>query len=226
MTMRSIALALALGTALASSAFAQAQTPAPAQAPAIPEAAQRFQAYVTSEVYKKSVSQLAVIGDTISAPDCKEHKPVERTAITVFGPPMFTEAEHPLAGLWMDRIKMNRCGTAVLQNILVRAQNNGQAPQMALKMPGMTAANPPMQDTVMKDVLASLAKGKCTDQTKIIPVDSRQDKETKKRKVDEKGMLTEGAWKEIWTFTACGKKAEIGVEFSADGKGGLSHKVK
>jgi hypothetical protein len=224
MTMRSIALALVFGTVAASSALAQAQ--APAQSPAIPEAAQRFQAYVTGEVYKKSISQLAVIGDTISAPDCKDHKPVERVAITVFGPPAFTEAEHPQAGLWMDRIKVNRCGTTVVQNILVRAQANGQPPQMALKMPGTTAANPPMQDTVMKDVIASLAKGKCSDQTRIIPVNSKIDKDTKPRKIDEKGMLIEGAWKETWSFTACGKKTDIGVEFAADGKGGLNHKIK
>ncbi|OAN47043.1 hypothetical protein A6A05_15915 [Magnetospirillum moscoviense] len=212
-----------MGTLCASQALAQ-QPPAAPQA--IPEALQRFQAYATSDAYKKTVSQIATIGDSISAPECKEHKPMERAAITIFRPAAFGEGPHPVDGLWMDRIKMSRCGTPVMQNILVRAQANGQPPQMQLKMPGATSANPPMQDKVMQDVLASLAKGKCTDQTKIIPVDSKLDKETKPRKIDGKGMLVEGAWKETWVFTACGKKANIGVEFTADGKGDLAHKVK
>ncbi|CAA7615622.1 1,4-alpha-glucan-branching enzyme 1 [Magnetospirillum sp. LM-5] len=221
--MRVLSFALVMGTLAASQALAQQ---APADQQGVPEALRRFQAYATSDAYKKTVSQIATIGDSISAPECKEHKPMERAAVTIFKPALFGEGLHPVDGLWMDRIKMSRCGTPVMQNILVRAQANGQPPQMQLKMPGATSANPPMQDAVMTDVLASLAKGKCSDQTKIIPVDSKLDKEIKPRKIDAKGMLTEGAWKETWVFNACGKKTNIGVEFAADGKGSLTHKVK
>lgn len=224
--MRSIAFALAL--LAAAPAFAQSPAPAPAQdpAPAADNPAARFQAYATSEGYRNSIGQLAVMGDTVSAPECKKHQPKERAALTVFMPPMFGEGLHPTSGLWMDRIKMDRCGTITFQNVLVQAQANGQPPMVSLKMPGQTAANPPMQDLVMKEVVAAVTKGKCTDIGKIIPVDSKVNKETKPRKVNQQGMLVEGAWKETWTFNACGKKVNATVDFVTDGKGGLSHKVK
>ena len=224
--MRSIAFALAL--LAAAPALAQSPAPAPAPAPAATadNPAAKFQAYATSDAYRKTIGQLAVMGDTVSAPECKTHQPKERAALTVFMPPMFGEGMHPTSGLWLDRIKMDRCGTITFQNILVQAQPNGQPPMLSLKMPGQTGANPPMQDLVMKDVVTALTKGKCTDIAKIIPVDSKVDKETKPRKVDQKGMLVEGAWKETWIFNACGKKVNATVDFVTDGKGGLSHKVK
>jgi hypothetical protein len=224
---RSFALAFVLATVTATAALAQTQPQQPA-APAAgaPDTAQRFQAYVTSEGYKKTISQLATFGDTVSDPACKEHKPKERASMTVYGPMVFGEGFHPVSGMWMDRIKVDRCGTQVIQNVLVRARDGGQPPQMALTMPGGTAATPPMQDLVMKDVLAKFAKGTCKDQTRVIPNNTKIDKESKPRKIDSRGMLIEGAWKETWTFHACGKLASVGVEFATDGKGGLSHKVK
>lgn len=218
-------LALAAALAASAPAFAQnAQTPAaPAAQPENP--AQRFERYATSDGYKKSIGQIAVMGSTISYPECKEHKAVKRASITIYAGPTFAEGAHPVTGLWMDRIQIDRCGKPGYQNILVQAQP-GTTPKAALKMPGLTNANPPMQDLVMKDVMAELAKKKCTDQAQIIPVDTALGKEGKPRKINEKGMLVEGAWKETWTFRACGKQVNATVDFAADGKGGLTHKVK
>lgn len=221
------AFALVLGSAAAAPALAQSAPEQPAPAQAQPQdPAQRFQAYVTNDGYKAMIGQLAVMGDTISAPDCKEHKPQERASLTIYAPPLFENGLHPVGGLWVDRIKMNRCGTNTFQNILIQAQKGGQPPRAALMMPGATMTNPPMQGLVTKDILEALAKKQCTDQSKIIPVDTKRDKETKPMKLDDKGMIVEGIWKETWTFRACGKTVNATVDLSADGKGGLSHKVK
>lgn len=218
------ALALALGSA-ALPALAQSVPEQPAQGqPQDP--AQRFQGYVTNDGYKSMIGQLAVMGDTISAPECKEHKPQERASMTIYAPPLFEAGQHPVSGLWVDRIKMNRCGTATFQNILIQAQRDGQPPRAALMMPGTTMANPPMQNLIMKDILDGLTKKQCTDQSKIVPVDTKRDKETKAMKLDDKGMIVQGAWKEIWTFKACGKTVTATVDINSDGKGGLAHKVK
>lgn len=215
----------AVAAALVAAAPALAQNAA--EQPAQPQnPAQRFQAYVTSQGYKNMISQLAVMGDTISAPECKEHKPQERASLTVFGPPVFQDGVHPVSGLWIDRIKMNRCGATTFQNILIQANKEGQPPRSALMMPGTTMANPPLQNLIMKDVLDGLAKKKCTDQAQIIPVDTKHEKESKAIKLDEKGMIVEGAWKETWTFKACGKPVNVSIDINADGKGGLAHKVK
>jgi hypothetical protein len=198
----------------------------PGQAPASQDPAQRFQAYATSDSYKTMISQLATMGDTISVPECKEHKPLERASLTIYQPPMFEAGPHPVAGLWIDRIKMNRCGATTFQNVLIQANRDGQPPRAALMMPGATMANPPMQNLIMKDILAALAKNKCTDQSQIIPVDTKMEKESKPMKVDDKGMIIEGAWKESWSLKACGKAVKAIIDINSDGKGGLTHKVK
>ena len=223
-----IALALVLAAA-AQPALAQNVPDQSSQAPAAgqpQDPAQRFQAYVTSDGYKGMLAQLAVMGDTISAPECKDHKPQERASLTIYGPPLFEAGAHPVSGLWLDRIKMSRCGTATFQNILIQAQKDGQPPRAALMLPGTTMANPPMQNVLMKDVVEQLAKKNCTDPTKIIPVDTKRDKELKPIKLDDKGMIVEGSWKETWTFKACGKTVNAAIDINADGKGGLAHKVK
>lgn len=221
----SFALALVLA-ASAQPVLAQNISDQPAAAPGAQDPAQRFQAYATSDGYKNMISQLATMGDTISVPDCKEHKPQERASLTIYQPPLFEAGLHPVSGLWVDRIKMNRCGATTFQNVLIQANKDGQPPRAALLMPGTTMANPPMQNLVMKDILAGLSKNKCTDQTQIIPVDTKREKETKALKLDEKGMITEGAWKETWTFKACGKTVNATIDINSDGKGGLVHKVK
>lgn len=188
--------------------------------------AQHFQAYVTSDGYKKLMAQLAMVGESVSAPECKAAKPVERASLTVYVPPLFETGVHPVSGLWVDRIKIDRCGATNFQNILVQAQPGDKAPRAALLMPGTTLTNPPMQSLIMKDVLEGLAKKKCTDQAQIVPAGTSRDKEVKPVKLNEKGMIVEGAWKETWSFRACGKVVKATIDISADGKGSLTHKVK
>jgi hypothetical protein len=223
-------LAFALVLAATQPVLAQTVSEQPAQAPnSAPtqglDPGQRFQAYVTSEGYKSMLAQLAVMGETVSAPECKDHAPKERAGLTVYGPPLFEAGPHPVAGLWVDRIRMDRCGTTSFQNVLLQAQKDGTPPRAALLMPGSTMTNPPMQKLIMTDVLAGLEK-KCPDQAKIIPVLTKMEKESTPLKVDEKGMITQGAWKETWTFKACGKTVNATIELSANGKGTLNHKVK
>lgn len=214
-----------LAAALASTA-AGAQENKPVD-PATMSPMDRFQAFVTSEGYKQMVGQLATMGETVSAPECKEIKPRERMDLSLFQAPNFGTGENPIGGIWRDRIKMDRCGTPSYQNILIQGHPDGTLPpRAALLMPGLTAANPPMQSMVMKDVLAQLEKKKCADQSQIVPVSTAQDKESVKRKVDDKGMLVAGTWTENWVFNACGKKVTANVEFKADGKGALTHKIK
>lgn len=227
--MRFGSLVVALAVAAAAPAVAQTvpeQQPGQAAGAPSQDPAQRFQGYVTSDGYKKMIGQLAVMGDTISAPDCKEHKPQERASLTIYGPPHFEAGVHPVSGLWVDRIKMSRCGVTTFQNILIQANKEGQPPRAALMMPGTTMANPPLQNLIMKDVLDNLAKKKCSDQSQIIPVDTKHEKESKAIKLDDKGMIVDGAWKETWTLKACGKVTNFSVDIAADGKGGLTHKVK
>ena len=222
-----IAAALVLAAA-ASPALAQNVPDQPAGAAPAPSAnpVERFQAYVQLDGYKSMLSQMATVGETVSAPECKEHKAVSHTIMAVFVPPAFADGLHPIQGVWLDRAVMQRCGIEVFQNVLFQARAADKPPAAALLLPGATATIPPKQAEVMKDVLDGLAKKNCSDQSQIIPVNTKRDKEIKPLKIDEKGKVVEGAWKETWTLKACGKTVNATVDLTADGKGGLAHKVK
>ena len=229
--MRSGIFAFAALMAVAAPALAQTtEQPATGLAPgaaASPQnPAEHFKAYATSEGYKKTIGQMAVMGSTVSHPDCKDQKALNRAEMIFYVYPQFAEGMHPVSGVWQDRIRMETCGQTTYQNILLEAQTGGLPPKIALLMPGLTVATPPAQNLILKDVIDGLTAKKCADTTKIIPVDTAMDKETKPRKVNDKGVLVQGAWKETWTFRACGKNVKANVELSADGKGGLTHKVK
>lgn len=39
------------------------------------------------------------------------------------------------------------------------------------------------------------------------------------------GVRFKGGWRELWTYSACGRRAELPVEFTADGQGGAYYKL-
>ncbi|CAA7616671.1 hypothetical protein [Magnetospirillum sp. UT-4] len=214
---------LALGLILAATpAFAQQQEAQPA-APTSQQA--RFQDYLQQAGYKNMLGQFAMMGDAISYPECKQREPAAHTIVAIFVPPNFTEALHPNAGRWVDRVMVKSCGAEHVHNVLLQAQPDNKPPAAQLRLPGVTATVPSMQDKIVAEIIALLAKQKCTDQAKIIPVDTKKDKELKALKMDQ-GKVVDGAWRETWLFRACGKKVSASVELTADGKGGFAHKVK
>lgn len=223
--MRSGIFALAAALAVTAPAFAQTAQQ-PAATAQTQNAAERFKAYATSEGYKKNIGQLAVMGASVSHPECKDQKALNRSELIFYSYPQFGEGLHPVTGLWQDRIRMDSCGQSGHQNILLKAQPDGKPPEVALLMPGTSAATPPVQNLILKDIITALAAKNCSDTTLIIPSDTAMGKESKPRKVNAKGVLIEGAWKEVWTFRACGKTVKANVDLNADGKGGLVHKVK
>ncbi len=199
-----------------------------AAVPAVADEAtdKRFQAYVTSKEYSNVIGQFAVLADSLAMPSCKEHAPRERADLTIFTAPGFGGAEdvHPNAGMWRDRVKMSQCGKTSYQNIMVQAQA-GKPPKFAFAMPGLTAANPPLQDVVMHDIVEQFKKAGCTDLSKVVPVDSKQADQGTPRRIDERGMLVEGSWKETWVMRGCSKVTNFDISFAADGKGGMNHQV-
>jgi hypothetical protein len=221
-------LAVALVLAAASPALAQNahELPGTLPAPAAPGDPERFKAYIASPGYQGFLGQIAIGGENISAPECKEPKLVSHSVVAMFVLPDFGEGVHPHAGAWLDRVTMDRCGTKVFQNVAMRASPDNKPPAAALMLPGETGTTPAKQGEVINDLIAAFAKAKCSDPTRIIPVNTKMEKAAKPPRLDESGRLIEGNWKETWSFNACGKPAKATVEFTADGKGGLTHKVK
>lgn len=40
------------------------------------------------------------------------------------------------------------------------------------------------------------------------------------------GVYYAGSWREAWTFTVCGKRVEVPIEFTADGQSGASYNIR
>jgi hypothetical protein len=221
-------LAVALVLAAAAPALAQnaPELPGTLPAPTASSDPERFKAYIGSQGYQGFLGQIAMNGESISAPECKQPKLISHSVVAMFALPSFGEGVHPHAGAWLDRVTMDRCGTQVFQNIAMRASPENKPPAAALMLPGETGTTPNKQGEVIADLITAFAKAKCNDPSKIIPVNTKVEKAAKPLKLDEQGRLIEGNWKETWSFNACGKPAKATIEFTADGKGGLAHKVK
>lgn len=186
--------------------------------------AEAFRLYVTSEDYKMKVGQAAMASEKYLEAGCAEARPTERADLTVFEAPVFEAGQpHPAAGVWRDRLKVDRCGKIAFHNILILAQK-GQAPQFGWLLPGDTAAMPPLQAETIKMVAKrgeNVAKN-CTDSKTFRVLDTRREAVVTEPKRDEKTGIVAGKWREIWTAKLCNKPYDVAVEFGTDGSGRMT----
>ncbi|MDA8230570.1 MAG: hypothetical protein M0006_04445 [Magnetospirillum sp.] len=210
--------AMAVLAALAAAIPAAAQTPGNGAVAPSPEMA-RFQQYVTSPDYLKSVETVVLGGEHDITPECKGAKALGRVGLVLFAMPKFKDGvAAPVAGAWKDRIRVDRCGSQVTHNVLIDVEPDG--PHVGLLLPGDTDLPVPMQFRALQAGAEEAMKaGKCRDPNRVIVSNTRQDKVLEPVKADPKGILVAGKWREVWTFRACGKDQKVGMVFSADGKG-------
>lgn len=225
MTMRRGMFALAL-TLLAAPVAAQNAAPA-APAQAMPPEMEKLRAFVNTPDYVKHMIGIALAGEKdISGTTCPQPKPEDRAGFMILRPPVFKDGNDvPVAGVWKDQVRIDRCGQKVLHNVLFVAREAG-LPGVGLLLPGGTGAMPELQKKMIQPAaLAAMDKAKCKDANKVIVADTRQDKIIDQPKSNDKGQ-TVGSWQETWVFQACGKTVDLPVLFEADGKGGLNFKFE
>ncbi|MEW5726593.1 MAG: hypothetical protein AB1918_02090 [Pseudomonadota bacterium] len=204
---------------------AAAQQPAQApQAPVPPEIVQ-LRAYVNTPDYVATVVRVALEGEKDIAPECKQPKPVDRTDFRVIRMPAWSALPYPTAGEWVDQIKIDRCGTPVLHNVVFTARSDG-FPAIRLGMPGETALSPRLQLTALPEVLkAGAAALKCKQADKAVVTNTALNKVVEQPKANAKGVVVGGKWVETWTVRACGKTAPVTMELASDGQGGATHRI-
>jgi hypothetical protein len=97
---------------------------------------------------------------------------------------------------------------------------------------GETIANPSlMRDSSFAVAVAAVtaiqrAKPDCTDTKDLDMVGTRIISKSADLSPDWHGSRYAGSWTEGWTFSACGRRAEVPVTFTADGQGGANWNVK
>lgn len=225
------------------------QTLPPSPAPASPEAAaegnggqlpemDKLMKYVGTPEYFKNISTVVLGGEQDIAPECKAPKVLGRVGFVVLGLPHFEgEGVVPVSGRWKDQIAVNRCGPHVVHNVFVTAQGDG--PHVGLLLPGETGLTAEMQmkgQGVKEAFAAAMTASGCSDPAKIIVTNTKHDKLLEEIKANQQGRVTNGKWRELWSFRACGKPQSIAltvtvgaedVSFSAEpAKGGEGKKKK
>jgi hypothetical protein len=150
-------------------------------------------------------------------------------------PVRFAESsDAPTAGVWVDRVDIDRCGTTIAENILVVIDQG--ALKFARLLPGTTKAGPLLQrDALQAAASAATAKNAsaekagakpCPQQDGFIISDTRFVRERIPIVHDSSGKMTAGAWDEAWFFAFCGRQIPIEVHFDGDGQGGTNFTMK
>lgn len=185
-----------------------------------------LRAFVNSPDYVATTARVALEGDHDLAPECTTTQSVARVGFVIVRPPVFQDGNPiPVAGAWKDQIKLDRCGTPVVHNVLVSANPTG-LPAIGLALPGETALSPRLQHLAIADVLKHAGtKLKCKTSEQGVIMDTALDKVVVQPKRNAAGVITEGKWIETWTAKVCGKTLAVKVEMAADGQGAATHKV-
>lgn len=199
---------------------------APAVAQDVPPEIVQLKAYVNAPDYVATTARIALEGDRDLAPECKTAKTMDRVGFVIMERPAFKEGTpHPVNGTWKDQIRVDRCGTPIVHNVLVVARPDG-LPQIGLSLPGETALSPRLQAKVIADVLKQgAARLKCKKADKAVVSDTKLDKVIEQPKANQKGVVVSGKWQETWAVRACDKTTPVSLEMSADGKGAANHKI-
>jgi hypothetical protein len=196
---------------------------------------QRLARYVASHEYADAVMGRAEEADRLRKTGCDQPKALRHALFQVLDPPRFAEgSDVPIAGVWMDRVDIDRCGAAVAENILVVAEEG--AVKFVRLLPGTTRASPLLQHDAMQPAISAAVVKKdnaekagakpCPDQEGTTVSDTRFVRERVPIVNDPSGRMTAGAWDETWTFLFCGREVPVQIYFDADGSGGTNFTVK
>lgn len=180
----------------------------------------KISAYIYSREILTEMSRLGQEQDEKLGLDyrCKNVKdsitPVNATVIAPIDLP--DGAANPVKGAWMLRYVFKRCGYDKTYNAVFVANDQGATPVIQPYYPGSPRAGPALIKTAMPAALTA-AESRFEDKTckDVAVFDMRVSAESQG-----------GAWKEAWTFRACGKLVEVPIDFAPNAKlGGVDFTV-
>lgn len=165
--------------------------------------AKRFLQFRQSAPFRALLMRTVRQADERLPPACDDRKPVGRELVAVPEPVLFKPGRaDPVAGRWIERVAVARCGTTVQHNVFFVASEDGLASLAAV--PGRTRAGIALQRRATTAVATTdRLDGKACDRR--IVVDTRV----------ASAPVSEGAaWDETWTVDACGKRRRWRVVFT------------
>lgn len=175
-----------------------------AQARTDEETIRRFRSFLGSWTYSTLIAKRALDNDDALPPTCGRRRVVGRRIVALPVRPEFIPSrEVPVAGEWVERVAVRRCGRVVHHNIFVSAHRvRGLVARPGF--PGNTRAGLDLQVAVAKAVLKRvLASRRGCRRVDIV-------------NTQVLGRPTEryAPWREAWSAWACGRRVQQTVTFT------------
>jgi len=188
--------------------------PAPAQTA---QDADRFIRLLQSYDYEKLIGAKVLETDQAMAPPCQGERKIEsRQLVTITEAPQFIATRDvPIAGRWLERVTVSRCGRQVRHNVFLFA-SKVRGLHAVVGFPGESRADLDLQFQIGKQVVASARRTN--------PACKRLD--IVEAVLRERNTAAGQPWTEIWTSWVCGTLVHAEVRFSPKPGGGISYVVR
>jgi hypothetical protein len=179
--------------------------------------ADRFIKLVRSYDYEKLVGSKVIETDQQMSPPCQGERKIEsRQIVTVTEAPQFIATRDvPVAGRWLERVVVSRCGRQVRHNVFLFASKL-RGLHAVVGFPGESRADLDLQFQIGKQVVAT-ARRTNTACRKLDIIDITQ---------RERDVPLGRPWTEIWTSWVCGTIVTSEVRYAPKAGGGIAFSVR
>jgi hypothetical protein len=188
--------------------------PAAAQTP---QDADRFIKLLQSYDYEKLIGSKVIETDQQMAPPCQGERKIEgRQLVTVTEAPQFIATrEVPVAGRWLERMTVSRCGKSVRHNVFLQA-SRVRGLHAVVGFPGNSRADLDLQFQIGKQVVTNARRTNAgCKRLDIIDITQR-----------ERNVAPGQPWTEIWTSWVCGILVTSEVRYTPRAGRGIDFSVR
>lgn len=179
--------------------------------------ADRFIKLLQSYDYEKLIGGKVFETDQQMSPPCEAERKIEsRQLVTITEAPQFIATrEVPVAGRWLERVTVSRCGRTVRHNVFLFA-SKVRGLHAVVGFPGESRADVDLQLQIGKQVMANARRTNQGCKRLDIIETVQRDKNTPAAR----------PWTEIWTTWVCGTLVHAEVRFTPKPGGGVDYVVR
>ena len=179
--------------------------------------ADRFIKLLQTYDYEKLIGSKVLETDQQMAPPCRSERKIEsRQLVTVTEAPQFIATRDvPVAGRWLERVTVARCGKSVRHNVFLQA-SRVRGLHAVVGFPGESRADLDLQFQIGKQVMANARRTNTgCKRLDIIDIALR-----------EKTAPPGQPWTEIWTSWVCGTLVTSEVRYAPKPGRGIEYRVR